>query len=394
MGTAASAPPNTPTDSEARFVSAYVDSRLRATEALGPHPDRQTMQESILELRRIDQALWDLNSEDGGNYPLREILNRTIDLKARLARLPPALLLSLSQLRAHAAPLPHRPAFGYRIVEFDALLEELEENARRGEFRLSAPPPAIFDYLISYLEELVGPSPIKAGIQPVRLLFMLRDTFLLYLGARRLQSTGHAVEARAALLNRAMLQSFVAESPRNPLYAHLYNMIFECRQNTDERFSHIFVEHCSRAWRLAQIPGKDGFDAFLRGYLDERLGSDGEYLAVDTGAYGTMPLLAMITDGRVQGLRLYTASPWLQDFYERELHCRDSERVRELETLTCQETLFSFAASEGRAILVKVSQDPEIWARSTAEIGAFLSHVDKRFGTSKLTFNIQGVTPD
>jgi len=356
--------PNEPAPVEIQFVSHFVDRRVSEMERQ-LEADRLIPAASSTELNRILVAFADLASDDGGNYPLWQRVDRAIGLSGRLA------LLGFSPGPSRETPLRnrlHRPQFLHRVVELEEYLLELEGLWRAAKPLPTTPPE--FAQLADYLVELVAGS--QQAEKPVDLVFLLRDTLLLYLGARLLRARGAPITPRAAMISRDLLRQFAEPAPRNPLYATLYNNIFESISSDDERMSDSFATSFAKNWRASKLYGRDSLQAFLRVYLRRILGDGERFTVVDCGTFGTMPLLAMISDRRITDMRLFTAAPWMQDFYAGRVHSAASDRLRGFEQLACHDELFSFASAKGGRIFVNVSLDPAIVSQALAEIHSFL----------------------
>lgn len=379
---------------ELEWVLRYYARELRSRERMDlTTATRLEIHATLTAAASMRQALADLKSADGGHYDaIPQILDDTLDVQKRLHKLIRSCLDTLgtstddqrliSAVHSVSDPVDACGGEWSPCIPLDEYITRLESDAPLpGD---DGPTGLAFSWvregLLSYLGNLVHRSPHHAGSRPRprAFIFLLRDTLLLYLGARRLQALGWPIDVTAILLNRGLLKHMCPTQPY--LYDTLIDSLFEAiRLARTRRFGPTFMARYGRV--LAGIPG-DALKAlrqFVEDYLERRLVPGVRYRAVDTGAHGTMPLLLTATTSRVAHVELYTAVPWLQDFFGEILFSRDSVMLRHLEALYCQERLFRFDSVEGSDILVRETTDRTIVASARRELAAFLTSVDRRY---------------
>jgi hypothetical protein len=181
------------------------------------------------------------------------------------------------------------------------------------------------------------------------------------------------------MISRALIQSFTPDIPRNPLYAGQYNLLFACLAEHHGPFSPSFIDLYKLKSLDQQSGARHSLMRFLRHYLRRTLKGGGDYLVIDNGVHGTMPLMALTISPKAVDLSMYTAVPWLQDFYGTSVYSADSQHMRFLETVVCQEELFRFFRIDGDRIIIEASQDIATIRLARLEIAYFLNAVDRRF---------------
>ena len=399
---------NQPSLEEIDYIAAYLDEQLCSFEAICQSERlQQNLHSAVARAQSIERAVADLLSPDGGNYQgLIEHLNKRVRLKERLDRFL-SNSFDLFEEKANrqlvpisiAGTLVHNPKYGYSQFDLDEYLNRLEDIYSITEVPIYFQKPAIlrqFDYTsnmlldyLAYLVDFVDPSQQnKIQSQPTsyitppskcRLIFLLRDTLLLYLGARRLQSAGMDIDARAAMINRALIQSFTPDSPNNPIYAGLYNRIYSCLTNYRGNYSTDYVGLYTHSVRQTKSEPVEDLLHFIEQYLNRVCGQEYGFRAVDIAAHGTMPLLAMTASNVVEKFQMYSGVPWLQEFYGEVLYRPDFPYMRMLESLVCQEELFRFLRTSDNHIIIEETRDPAIQTHAYFEIGYFLDLVTARF---------------
>lgn len=90
-------------------------------------------------------------------------------------------------------------------------------------------------------------------------------------------------------------------------------------------------------------------------------------IVVETGCYGTFPMLLSALDDRVQ-FRMYTTVPYLAEIYKDIIYTERYENLREFETLCCNDKLFSLAGFKDGKFYVSENADEEVVGKSLGEI--------------------------
>ncbi|HBY02441.1 MAG TPA: hypothetical protein DEG92_07905 [Rikenellaceae bacterium] len=402
---------NQPSREEIDYIATYLNRQLCSFEALYIGDNKQlNLHLVVARARSIERAVADLLSPDGGNYQgLIENLNKRLNFEERLARFLSTSIALLDYKtnrlltpRCIVSTLAHDPKHGYSLFDLDEYLKHLEGISTITKAHRSFPSILIrrqfvetANMLVDYLAYLIGfPStkrqnkintidslPAGHEISPAkcRLIFLLRDTLLLYLGARRLQSAGMAIDARGAMINRAVVQSFTPDLPNNPIYAELYNSIYRCLSTYKGTYSSDYVDIYTHSVRQIKSESVTRLLHFIRQYINRLCGQESGFLAVDIAAHGTMPLLAMTASNTIKKFQMYTGIPWLQEFYCEVIYRPDFPYMRMLESLVCQEELFRFSRTSDDRIIIKETRDPVIQALAAFEIGYFIDLVNARF---------------
>ena len=335
----------------------------------------------------MKEALRDLRTD--GNATVTRMLNEGLDADVRIESFLQANLpkfgdksdRDLFHVFPHHVPrLEVDHSYGYRRFDIDEYLDYLEAEAHASvegeeadEFVL-AKRASVQSHLLDYLEFL---APAKS--QSASLVFLLRDTLLLNLGARRLNRHGWNIRTTGVVTNRRLLHFFGHKHPRNPLYCSLFEHLFTAIGQHGGEFDREYVERFAAALNTSNEPGAQTLVAFLRRYCGARLDPDLAHTVVETGAHGTMPLVMMAAVPSLTQMRMYTVMPWLQDFYGASAYTHKYAHMRDLEGVTCQDKLVYFDGVDGNRIIVREAQDPKIKRRAHAEIRQFLARVDARF---------------
>ena len=389
---------NDPSTYEVDHVTAFFKRRLDELESLDlRHVSEAKLTSSLEQALSMKQALADLASEDGGYYlKLPRLLNSVLRVDVRISHFVEKASATLSHEQERFHPAPHKfeqyradTSQGFSRFALDEYLEYLESNAASSDLptpEVQAPHwrryADVCSRLLNYLQFLVsckdsGGRP--SADRPASFVFLLRDTLLVYLGMKRLCRAGWPLEARALLVSRPLLQSFAPASPRNHLYASVFNSFYETLATHTGRFDSHFPAMYKRTLRLNATPASTALLEFLERYCDTVLSQERKFIVVENGVHGTMPLLVMASTPAVTDLRMYTAIPWLQGFYKAVIFSDLSVHMRELESVHCQEQLFQFAGATGARMFVNETRDWEVRRISYQEIRYFLDAVDQRF---------------
>jgi hypothetical protein len=169
-------------------------------------------------------------------------------------------------------------------------------------------------------------------------------------------------------LSRASLP----DDQTNPLYDVLFDVLFGSVRHHPEGYDDPFLTTYDRLSNDSVSAQGSALHSFPSRYCERRLRPVPQYLAIDTGVHGNMPLLLMTTSPRIKDFRMYTCVPWLQDFFGAAIFTRLSTTMRYVEALVCQEDLFYFSAVEEDKILIKETQDAYVRAAAYGEIRSFL----------------------
>lgn len=94
-------------------------------------------------------------------------------------------------------------------------------------------------------------------------------------------------------------------------------------------------------------------------------------VVIETGVFGTFPLLLSALDDRIE-FKMYTTAPYLFDTYKNNIFTTAYENIRMFETLDCSEHLFKLTGFKDDKFYVSETADNDIIERSLCEINYFL----------------------
>lgn len=388
---------NEPTDEEICFITAYLQKQFSEIENLDlttkSNEERQVVFGTISSIRN---AIADLLSPDGGNYhKLLKGLNTKLNFENRLSNIIGKLSKYISSEIKYQTEndnssinVIHNPSYGYKTFELNDYLnklilippltdEELESQLKDNTEQIK-PLKYLSDYLnhlvIKYAERKTNED---NQLKAFPIVFFLRDTLLLYLGAKRLQAKGVSLDARAIFINRKLIHSFISSGEINSIYKKSYNLIFQLLSVYQGKFSKEFIEKYKEVFTSYVTQPEIQLLKFISEYLKEVLGNKNNFVGVDTAAHGTMPLLTHVATGHLNSLEMFTSTPWLYEFYSLNIFISNFPNMRTLESLVCQEELFQFSyISEGN-IYITETCDPMVISKAKLEIGIFLNIIDK-----------------
>jgi hypothetical protein len=388
---------NEPTDAEIYFITSYVEkifSEIEDTDLT--KKTNEERQELFEKISSIKNAMVDLLSPDGGNYhKLLKELNTKVDFENRLLNIIDKLSRYISSedrfqdgKNYSSINAVHNPIYGYKTFELSEYLNELmsvpplTNKEADSHLKDNAEQLKPLKYLSDYLNHLLIKYSKEKTNEVVQqksfsIVFFLRDTLLLYLGAKHLQSKGFSIDARAILINRKLINSFVSSAEINSIYKKSYNLVFQLLSVYDGDFSKEFIDKYKKMFTNNITQPEAQLLKFIREYLNKVLGNKNSFVGVDTAAHGTMPLLTNVASGRLASLEMFTSTPWLYEFYSNNIFASNFPNMRNIESLVCQEELFQFAfISEGK-IYIKETCDSTTLSKAKIEIGLFLNLIDK-----------------
>ena len=94
-------------------------------------------------------------------------------------------------------------------------------------------------------------------------------------------------------------------------------------------------------------------------------------IVVESGCYGTFPLLLCILDDRVD-FKMFTTVPYLFNIYGDRIYTKEYEKNRLFETLYSQDKLFKFDSYLDNKYYVLISDNEELNNNALAEIRKIL----------------------
>lgn len=111
---------------------------------------------------------------------------------------------------------------------------------------------------------------------------------------------------------------------------------------------------------------KDALIELLQSIPEEKI------MVVESGYMGTIPILLMALDDRVD-FRMFTTAPFLYDTYREKIYCQRYEEIRKFETLYSQDLLMKYASFKEGKFFVNISNDNEVLRKSFSEIYFFIN---------------------
>jgi len=204
-------------------------------------------------------------------------------------------------------------------------------------------------------------------------IFLLRDTLLPYLYFKKYKGEN----AAAWMLGRKMMWELTGDKESDD--AVIRNDINDALENGHCRDFEALREYCTPRI-LEKLKRYPQFEDVVRKLLSEIRTE--KIIVVESGCYGTFPLLLCALDERVD-VRMFTAIPMLFDTYGDKLFTRAYEKNRAFETLASQDMLMQYAGFDGGRFFVKMCIDGEIIEKSNHEISEMLSYSITEGGKTK-----------
>lgn len=200
----------------------------------------------------------------------------------------------------------------------------------------------------------------------VAYVFLLRDTLLPYLYFK----VKHADHLYPWILSRSFLQLISEEEQIDDL---VRETVFDALERGYVDFQS-FRDYCKTEImrKLAPYPAVEDR---IKGLLSQ-IGSE-RILVVETGCYGTFPLLLSALDERVE-FRLYTTVPYLTETYQKQIYSAAYENLRTFETLACHDKLFRLADFADGRFYVSENCSQGVVDDALCEIGFLLKQAQKR----------------
>lgn len=90
-------------------------------------------------------------------------------------------------------------------------------------------------------------------------------------------------------------------------------------------------------------------------------------LVIESGCYGTFPMLLSVLDERVE-FKMYTTVPYLSEVYKDHIYTKAYENIRLFETITCQDRLFQLSSVRGNGFYVKVNGEKMVLEEAVQEV--------------------------
>lgn len=203
------------------------------------------------------------------------------------------------------------------------------------------------------------------------LIFLLRDTLLIYLGFKQLDSISQ-IRAIPIMLNRKFFSNY-----GDIFYKYITPPIYDiisCHPNISyydicKMYKQEFNKYESIGLNQAK---KDAFN-YIGSLIEKR-----KYTIIESGIQGSMPLFIMSIINEVDTFLMYTTAPWLFKQYSGIVFRKNYNYLREMETLICQNDLFDYHNLEKNKVYIKEYQNEEIKNLAYYEIYLFKQLVSRR----------------
>lgn len=263
----------------------------------------------------------------------------------------------------HAAPFPlpagtvtqHALTYSTEQTELTEAIEQLTAQARHAA-QISSNP--FLHELLCFCDWL-GYEPDTAYI------FLLRDTMLPFI---RFAAAGRT-QIHPWLLGRSTMRRLTAQENTDDVFrASIIEALETGRCRSYDEFCRFVLPDIRE--KLRSYPEAE---AFLRRLLRDI--PQKKLIVVESGCYGTFPMLLMSLDSRAD-LRMYTTVPYLADVYADRIYTRAYENNRLFETLDSQDLYFRLSAVEDGRFYVNRCCNPEVEVKALAEVKAMLTGLE------------------
>lgn len=262
-------------------------------------------------------------------------------------------------------PFPMNTYAASKAIPYAACEHNLENYLGLIEQKMNLPGltlnrvPSVFYDVLSYTREIFRTSNPETAY-----CFLLRDTLLPYLAFKKWD-----IHRRLNIIPMFISRKFFhcLENNHEDLYNSIQNIIFEALDSNVETLNQL-KEYLRDA--LDNNPGELlPVVNLIRRMLDTI--PQKNITIVESGYVGTIPLLLSALDVRVD-FRLFTTIPYFYDHYKGRFYTNEFQKIREFETINCQNALFklSSVSSDGFIKVVETS-DNEVRAQSFKELRAW-----------------------
>lgn len=211
-----------------------------------------------------------------------------------------------------------------------------------------------------FLHEIVGFCNSIEYDESCAYVFLLRDALLPYLyfanqGRKNLFPLLLSRRFLNLLCNNAGVDDVVRSA------------VFEALENGCKDFES-FIAYCKKAIvdKLSPFPNVTQAVKDLLKKIDSE-----KIVVVETGCYGTFPLLLCALDERVD-FRMYTTVLYLFETYKDRIFTTSYENLRLFETLLCQNNLFQLTGFAQGEFFVSENESKSVVEKALGEISLFL----------------------
>lgn len=363
------------------FILAYYTDKLKSYEALNLEGLSQKELLAVLaEASALKKFMYD-NKEEGYEDTYNEFCQR-LDAVGRLEDfLARGLALTGGREEELFYLYPHRlrdtlstQGSPTRILELNSFLTQLEAltwaDLDQDLLRKYASPQwlektqAVIREMAAYTRWITQQAGPRSSY-----LCLLRDALIPYMGLRQ-----GGFDAVPLLLSRKFLAPW-----GNVFYKYITPPIYDIiARAPGTSYSELRSQYRDLLLGETQKPIQDAIAA-AREYLGVVTQQDKEYLAIESGVQGSMPLFAGAIAENIQGFLMYTTAPWLLSQYKGIIFRSNYNYLREMETLVCQNHLFDFHSYALGQVQVKEFLDPQIQTLAQYELLLFREEYASNF---------------
>lgn len=318
----------------------YYEKALQALE--GNPPDAQSVYRAKQLLKMLDDLV------DEGYTALAEEVEQAYRGVSRLRA-----YLAENHAEPFAMPARLQGTAAYQAGEQELVhaIRQLTEKARCSG-KLSGNP---------FLQELNRFCEWIGNESDTAYIFLLRDTMLPYIRFLSEQRDN----LYPWLLGRSALQMLTGQNDTDDvLRASVMDALEFGKRRNFEEFCNYVLPDIRR--KLSCYPETE---AFLTGLL--RTITQKKIIIVESGCYGTFPMLLMSLDSRAD-MRMYTTVPYLAEVYADRIFTRAYENNRLFETLYSQDQYFRLSGIRDGRFYVKAGTDSMVEEKTLAEIRTML----------------------
>ncbi|HEY9059392.1 MAG TPA: hypothetical protein VIO64_02640 [Pseudobacteroides sp.] len=196
------------------------------------------------------------------------------------------------------------------------------------------------------------------------LIFLLRDTLLLYLNFKHLENMSQTCVI-PVMLNRKFFSNY-----GDIFYKFITPPIYDIiSQNPDISYCDIcrmYKQEFNKCESICLQQAKNDAFNYIDSIMEKR-----KYTIIESGIQGSMPLFIMSIINRVDSFLMYTTAPWLFKQYNGIIFRKNYNYLRDMETLICQNDLFDYHHLEKNKVYIKEYQNEEIKSLAYYEIYLF-----------------------
>lgn len=256
----------------------------------------------------------------------------------------------------------HKQCFDKTEVLLDDFLTNIEKTSHDTKTFCNAP---IFNNIASYTKYI-------ENLDCDSVIFLLRDVMLPYFAYNKRGTKKYAFQ-----ISRKMMHYFKChevqdvydykDSDNDYNYLEYVWIIYEAStlfyNNFEKFFNYIKPKF------LSLLNKNKPFYDYLKKILSQIQGK--KILVVDSGRFGTMPLILKCIDNRVDFV-LFTTCPEMYSVYNEKIFTKNTGKLYDFELITSQNDLFTFSSIKNDNTYIKITNDKNIVNKSLEEIKTIL----------------------